>query len=461
MMSLWGVVSAQVLQKVMELCLIDLQNHKDGTLDVGLIQDLAKMGSHGLHPSNVWRDFMQALPPPKLPALHELKTPMKHNVLGLFWKPTYMLLPHELFAAIYHRFPAMWSASIFTVEKCRSFWNGVKGGAHFLSHPVRFRDSFSTKCVPLRLHGDGTPAVGIGKSWGKMVNIWSMSSMLLLGPTILRNFLIWAIHQCLQSVVPGHHTANAFWKRLEWSMNACWEGKWPTKDWDGNPIHSAKAGTDLCGGIFFCIWALIGDLDYLTKDLELPNSTSNSPCGLCPCNSTDLAWWRFQADAAWLNKIYTVLTWMAAGWNTCGVFKIVGVTILSVYPDWMHCKHLGIDKVLQGSVMWILIHWVLGGTPEKNLEVIWRDVERIYKEDNVANRYGQIKMIMFTTKSQPKMKGKAGEIKDFGPVLHKIWKAYMNPKLALHRKMEFILRCMNHMDEILDEVFGLVFGKDW
>ena len=435
----------------MELAVIDLDNHKNGLLEIDLLKDLAKVGSHGLFPNNVWRDFLNALPKPKLPALHELRTPMKHPVLGLFFKPTYMMLPHELFAAIYTSFPRIWGDSIFNLQKCRSFWNSVKGGAHFLTHPVRSRSNFSTKCVPLRLHGDGTPAVGIGKSWGKMVNIWSMSSMLLVGPTILRNFMLWAIHQCLQCTLAGHHTANAFWKRLEWSMQACWEGKWPEHDWNLKPIRSSQAGKDLCGGFYFCLWALVGDLDYLTKDLELPNSTSNEPCGLCPCNSTDVAWWRFQADAAWVNKIYDIITWKAAGWDTCGVFKIVGVTILSVYPDWMHCKHLGIDKVLQGSVLWMLVHWVLGGTPEQNLQVVWKDVERIYKDDNVQNRFGQIKMTMFTTRSQPKLKGKAADVKDFGPVLHKIWKAYMNENLALHRKIEFIMRLMNHMDEILDE----------
>ena len=434
--------------------MVDLENYKNDTLEVDIIKDLGKLGSHGVYQNNVWRDLMEALPKPKLPALHELSTPMKHPVLGLFFKPTYMLLPHELFAAIFTYFPEMWTKSIYTVEKCRSFWNSVRGGAHFLSHPVRFREDHSTACVALKLHGDGTPAVGIGKSWGKMVNIWSISSMLCSGPTILRNFMLWAIHQCLMSVLAGHHTANAFWKRLEWSMLACWEGKWPTRDWNGKPMRYSKAGTPLCGGIFFCIWALIGDLDYLTKDLELPNSTSNSPCALCPCNATDLAWWHFMADAAWLKKIYDILTWKAAGWDTCGVFQIVGVTVLSVYPDWMHCKHLGTDKVLHGSMLWMLVHWVLGGSAEQNLQIVFKDVERIYKEDKTPNRFGQIKMTMFTTRSQPKLKGKAGEIKDFGPVLHKIWKAYMNERIALHRQMEFILRLSNHMDTILDEHTG-------
>ena len=109
--------------------MIDLENYKNGDLDIDLLKDLAKLGSHGVHANNVWRDLMNALPKPKLPSLHELRTPLKHPVLGLFFKPTYMLLPHELFAAIFHEFPAMWQSCIFTEQKCRSFWNAVKGGA--------------------------------------------------------------------------------------------------------------------------------------------------------------------------------------------------------------------------------------------------------------------------------------------------------------------------------------------
>ena len=32
--------------------------------------------------------------------------------------------------------------------------------------------------VPLSLHGDGTPALGVGKSWGQMADFFSWSSLL-------------------------------------------------------------------------------------------------------------------------------------------------------------------------------------------------------------------------------------------------------------------------------------------
>jgi len=34
------------------------------------------------------------------------------------------------------------------------------------------------KMVPLNLHGDGTPSQGVGKSWGRMTDFYSWSSVL-------------------------------------------------------------------------------------------------------------------------------------------------------------------------------------------------------------------------------------------------------------------------------------------
>ncbi len=82
------------------------------------------------------------------------------------------------------------------------------------------------------------------------------------------------------------------------------------------------------------------------------------------------------------------------------------------------------QKVLLGSVLWILINWiVVGATPDAKLMEVWHHILRIYREDEVQNRFGSLKMTMFTTKSSPKLKGKAAEVRDLVPVLHKVWHA--------------------------------------
>ena len=79
-----------------------------------------------------------------------------------------------------------------------------------------------------------------------------------------------------------------------------------------------------------------------------------------------------------------------------------------------------------GSVLWVLIHLVLpvgpagsGRTPADNSAVIWKVIQRFYDELKSEDKYWVIRMNMFTTGSQPKMKGKAAEVKDLAPFLIK------------------------------------------
>jgi hypothetical protein len=122
------------------------------------------------------------------------------------------------------------------------------------------------------------------------------------------------------------------------------------------------------------------------------------------------------------------------------MLQIEGVTILSFYPDWMHCKSLGIDKPLLGSTLYVLVHYILTGTVEENVAHVWGDIVQIYEEEDVENRYGHMRQTMFHTKSQPKLKGKAAEVKDLGPVMVKVWEKHMNPNLLIHQKILVVLK---------------------
>ena len=250
-----------------------------------------------------------------------------------------------------------------------------------------------------------------------------------------------------------------FWEKFNWSCESLASGLWPTHDWKLAPILGWQAGTSLMGGFRAYIWACIGDLDFFTKTYELPNSTSNSPCALCPCDSNLVPWWEFHPGARWIRMIYTHTQWLASGWKKCHLFNCPGVTILSMYPDWMHIKHLGVDKVLLGSVLWLLVHWVLPGDDvEAKLRVIWSDILRIYDQDDTPSRYGNLRLTMFTTGSTPKLKGKANEIKHLGPVLVKVWSAYMSQRMDLHKKVLTMLQLSAHLDVIVDATPG--FGFD-
>jgi hypothetical protein len=315
MMVLWGHISPQLLQKVMKLMRDDLELFKQGKLDVNGIDKLKNLGTTGSHPNNCWRDLKKLLPVPKLPKLHRLLLPMKHNTLGKFVQNVPMMLPHVLFSAIYEHYPLMWDKIIYGSRlTCQKFWRSVKDSPQFMSHPVRHRVGFEDHCIPLKIHGDGTPVTGLGKSWGKMVDIFSVSSLLICGPTILRNLMMFLIFQHLICRDLDHCTLDTFYRMLIWSFKACWEGKKPKFDWNGNEMNYPGAGDDLCGGFFFAVWALIQDLEHAYHNYDLPCPTANACCPLCPVGLIPgVVWYDFRPNAAWLKHIYTVQLWLARG----------------------------------------------------------------------------------------------------------------------------------------------------
>jgi len=318
MMVLWGHISPQLMQKVMALMSADLKLHSEGLLDVNGIEKLGGIGQKGQHSNNCWRDFKALLPMPKLPKLQRLLVPMRHISLGKFVNSVPMLLPHTLFAAIYEHYPLMWDRIIYgSRSTCMKFWSAVRGSPQFASHQVRHRAGFEDHCIPLKIHGDGTPVTGLGKGWGKMVDIFSVSSLLICGPTILRNLMMFMIFQHLICRDPDHCTMDEFYRMLIWSFKACWLGKKPKWDWNGKEMFYPGAGDDLCGGFFFCVWALICDLEHAWKAYDLPNPNTNACCALCPVGLVaGLKWFDFRPSAQWLEYIYTVQSWLARGLNS-------------------------------------------------------------------------------------------------------------------------------------------------
>ena len=296
----------------------DLQLYKEGLLDVNGIDKLGGIGSKGSYANNCWRDLTALLPVPNLCKLQRIMLPMKHTTLGKFVRSVPMLLPHTLFAAIYEHYPLMWEKIIYGSRgTCQKFWAAVRGSPQFASHPVRHRAGFEEKCIPLKIHGDGTPVTGLGKGWGKMVDIFSVSSLLICGPTVLRNLMMFLMFQHLICRDPDHCTLDTFYKMLIWSFRACWLGKKPTVRWDGEKMSYPGAGDDLCGGFFFAVWALICDLEHAYQAYDLPNPTANACCPLCPVGlMPGLVWFDFRPSATWLQHIYTVQAWLARGLNS-------------------------------------------------------------------------------------------------------------------------------------------------
>ena len=88
------------------------------------------------------------------------------------------------------------------------------------------------KLVPLGLHGDGTPAMGSGKSWSQNVDIWSWTSLLINAPSQISIYFIWLVHATLRT----GETLDLAFKKMAWSFNALWACRWPSHDWNDVPM---------------------------------------------------------------------------------------------------------------------------------------------------------------------------------------------------------------------------------
>ena len=89
--------------------------------------------------------------------------------------------------------------------------------------------------------------------------------------------------------------------------------------------------------------------------------------------------------------------------------------------------------------MFLLIHYVMQDSVEGNLSILWAFITEAYDHFESENRYSQIRTTMFHSKSQPKMKGKAAEIKDFGPVLLAACREFLSRQVILHQKITFVM----------------------
>jgi len=83
--------------------------------------------------------------------------------------------------------------------------------------------------------------MGVGKAWGKSIDIWSWSSLLVAGRSELVIFLIFCVHAALRSITEGRVTLDVVYRKMAWSFNALYEGMWPVFDWDNNRIRDEQA----------------------------------------------------------------------------------------------------------------------------------------------------------------------------------------------------------------------------
>ena len=89
-----------------------------------------------------------------------------------------IVLPHKQFANLYHKHPDRWKELICpSQEVIKDFWENMADHPLMISTPLKTREGgYMSNCVPIRIHGDDVPVVGVGKCWQKMASVFSWRS---------------------------------------------------------------------------------------------------------------------------------------------------------------------------------------------------------------------------------------------------------------------------------------------
>jgi len=459
----WGLMSPQNVQRLMALALEDLQAHRAGALDIGSVEALSAIGASGACVNNTYRDLQRKLSSPKLAeASFDFMLPMKSPLCKYVVQeyPQTVLLPHVMFSIMYqHHRPQFQTKFLGHSTALDDFWASQVGSPLVAEFPNATDPVWCQYSIPLAVHGDGTPVAGLGKAWGKMLDLYTMTSLLCTELAKDSLFYLFAVYAHLMT----RDSTRAVWEILKWSFAALATGVWPSRDHKGEryPKHSPnfrKAGTPLAGGYRGILCCFSSDLDHNSKNLFLNHWASSRPCSHCPCTNVDndpMCWAEFRKDRAqWQGECWSNAEWRALHPLAHPILCLSGIGIRHVFPDWMHTKHLGCDKVSYGSVMHLLCYELLPGTAEENCDQVWSECVAFYREHGIRDHYKRMKLSLFCKPRAPHanfpvMRGKAIEIRNLAQPLHHIWKARMTAGSTLHSQIEYMLRCSLQLENMI------------
>ena len=374
-----GQFSAPLIQQVAAAAQQDGLDHAD-------IDKLAALGTRGQYAYNCHRDLVSKLrPSPFAGCLSDISVYIKNPPMGMTRALQQVLLPHQMFAALYDN---GWFDSRMcggSPDRITEFWDCMVDHPAYAVHPLKRRADHKQKCVPITLHGDGVPVAGVSRTWSKSVDVYSWSSILAKGSTIDTHHLIYLIYGSLIVQHDDFNVFKQFSKLLCWSLYWLFLGVWPRRDEHDRPYPPGspaadRAGKQLAGGYYATLWVLRGDLDHVNKAWGFPMHSEFAPCALCKANKGDLPWTDARHnEALWIDTTWTNDTWSESHPDRHQLFRLPGVGLLTFIPDIMHCMHLGSYQYFFGSVLHLLTAHHMAGTVEENLEQIWRIIKRYYQ----------------------------------------------------------------------------------
>ena len=463
----WGEISAVQVQKFADAACQDGVTHPD-------VVALARMGGAGSIHGNVHRDLVRHLPDNSLPNSFAWQVPLlrrKGGNVGVILQEHHFVLPHEWFAALYEHYPARWAAIAGEDNERADFWQAAAARADFANGQICQVPDYRQKMIPLLLHGDGVPVVGVGRPDTKSLDVYSWESLLCRdGSTLDIKIYITSVfsHLLCKQAVDGADSVQELWRVINWSFGALFAGVWPDCGPNGAPFEAgtsgaAKAGLPLAGGFKAVVFGLKGDLDHFSNKYYLEHFGSAKPCFLCRADAADNpnCWANLRPDAPWRTSGWqTDALWREAHAEHHPVFDLPGVTIYSVLLDTLHILDLGVLQYFLGSVFHALVFTILqNGSARANAEFLWGEIRQLYQRHGVTTQFGNFGVNTFCNKkaphaSHPRLRGKAAEVRHLLPLVAELWERFGRRDVEHDQHVRVVLQRLVRLQRILDEEPG-------
>ena len=214
------------------------------------VEDLASLGNFGRQPQHIAEQLVKKYcegENNKTPEPYLFECPFlvkSKDSVDVARKPLAVFLPHEWFAWACNNHDQLHdeAAEIIMGWSCmKEFWK-----QHLkLKDPRTLFMARPAECVPLLLHGDG----GSFQRYDS-TNVISFRSLPSSANVANSQPLLAAIPKssCNKGDLrPNLDTMKQVWKALVWSLEALYEGKFPSSDHNGQPFSANQARGQLAG----------------------------------------------------------------------------------------------------------------------------------------------------------------------------------------------------------------------
>ena len=223
----WGQLTAPTVQRLASAAFKDVLAHPD-------VEKLSKIGGAGKFPGNMQRDMLSFTNQfaTLLTSASQIPVRLKVKAGVSEERNLTFLLPHKIFAALYHTLRSSFLASVLGGDEANigRFWSTMKKHPVVTARPQLQHRPDLHKVVPIAIHGDGVAYMQTRGPGSKTMDVLSWSSLLSRGPTKISSFLIFLIVKTVIKNQGVSQTWPRVWKIRVWSLQALVEGVWPQRD---------------------------------------------------------------------------------------------------------------------------------------------------------------------------------------------------------------------------------------